>query len=621
MLTYNELMISNDASAIEDGIKYYASKYYTGESEITDDEFDNLISHLRSLDPDSEVLKITGWGYDPTVVAGNKVQHSVDMGSISRKPRSYEDIPDDFKGRVVRLTPKLDGISMALYYKNGYFDKAVTRGNGKTGLDVTEKLKKVTGVPNRIHNEFTGVIRGECIMMNVDWERFSKLHPEAKDPRNSVSGIINADNSPHLSYVTFIPYKILVANNETFNLASEISPYLKHLGFIPINTQTVNLVKESAEHLEEMYTTYCQIYPCDGLVLTKIPLDNTDTGREIVYNEIAYKFNGESAVSTVRYISWNLTRTQRMVPTVIIDPIHISGATIQRVAGNNAKYLLDNRIGIDAEVKVMRSGEVIPLITEIVKPVTPNLPCYCPKCNMELSFQGVDLVCTNADCYGSKFNKVEHWISTIAKVDGLGLKLIDEFIDSNDIESIRDLYDRAEYSYPGTLAADSLIDKMFIALNFDVDPIDALCALNIPRLGRSSAEKIVNADLYEEFKSLQDSNNESDKIRSLVGPATYKSIINNRSAIENLKYLKICMSETHKSDEVSKGEVVITGALSIKRSEFEKIVRDKGYTLAGAIKKTTKYLITNDPNGSSSKNKKATELGIPKITEAEFMNM
>ena len=186
MLTYNELMISNDASAIEDGIKYYASKYYTGESEITDDEFDNLISHLRSLSPESEILRTTGWGYDPMVVSGNKVPHSVDMGSIHRKPRSYEDIPGDFKDGVVRITPKLDGISMALYYKNGYLDKAVTRGNGKVGLDVTEKLKKATGVLNRISDEFTGVIRGECIMMNSDWERFSKLHPEAKDPRNSV---------------------------------------------------------------------------------------------------------------------------------------------------------------------------------------------------------------------------------------------------------------------------------------------------------------------------------------------------------------------------------------------------------------------------------------------------
>lgn len=619
MLTYNELMISNDASAIEDGIKYYASKYYTGESEITDDEFDNLISHLRSLSPESEILRTTGWGYDPMGVSGNKVQHSVDMGSIHRKPRSYEDIPGDFKGRVVRITPKLDGISMALYYKNGYLDKAVTRGNGKVGLDVTEKLKKATGVLNRISDEFTGVIRGECIMMNSDWERFSKLHPDAKDPRNSVSGIINADNSPYMPYVTFIPYKILAAN-KTFNLASEISPYLWDLGFIPINTKTAGLTRGCTEDLTEIYTTYCQIYPCDGLVLTKIPLSST-AGREIVYDEIAYKFNGETAVSTVRYISWNLTRTQRMVPTIIIDPIHISGATIQRVSGNNAKYLIDNQIGIDAEVKVMRSGEVIPLITEVIKPTTPHLPCYCPKCNMELSFQGVDLVCTNADCYGSKFNRVEHWISTIAKVDGLGLKLIDEFISSNDIESIGDLYDRSEYCYPGTPAADNLIDKMFMALNFDVDPIDALCALNIPRLGRSSAEKIVDAGLYEEFKSLQDLNNESGKIRSLVGPATYKSIINNRSVIENLKYLKIRMSETHKSDEVSKGEVVITGALSIKRSEFEKIVRDKGYTLAGVIKKTTKYLITNDPNGSSSKNKKATELGVPKVTEAEFMNM
>lgn len=620
MLTYNELMISNDASAVEDGIKYYASKYYTGESEITDDEFDNLISHLRTLSPESEILKATGWGYDPMAVSGNKVQHSVDMGSIHRKPRSYEDIPDDFKDRVVRITPKLDGISMALYYKNGYLDKAVTRGNGKVGLDVTEKLKKATGVLNRISEEFTGVIRGECIMMNSDWERFSKLHPEAKDPRNSVSGIINADNSPYLSYVTFIPYKILAAD-KTFTLVSEVSFYLWALGFILINAKTMSLTRGCTEEdLAEIYTTYCQIYPCDGLVLTKILLDNT-TDKGIVYDEVAYKFNGETAVSTVRHISWNLTRTQRMVPTVIIDPIHISGATIQRVSGNNARYLLENRIGIGAEVKIMRSGEVIPLITEVIKPITPQLPCYCPKCNMDLSFQGVDLVCTNADCYGSKLNRVEHWISTIAKVDGLGLKLIDEFIISNDIESIGDLYDRPEYCYPGTPAADSLIDKMFIALNFDIDPIDALCALNIPRLGRSSAEKIVNAGLYEEFKSLQDLNNESDKIRSLVGPATYESITNNRSAIGNLKYLKIRMPEVHKSDEVSKGEVVITGALSIKRSEFEKTVRDKGYTPAGAIKKTTKYLITNDPNGSSSKNKKATELGIPKVTEAEFMNM
>lgn len=618
-MEYESILNSSDVLILERAIKYYATKYYTTGAEITDTQFDDLLDRLRSLDPNSSVLEATGWGYDPTEVTGDKLCHSVPMNSINCKPRSFNAIPARFKcdSGLTRITPKFDGISMALYYTDGRLTKAITRGNGKVGLDATHKMQQVTGVPIMLPYEFTGVIRGECIITNEDWMKFKELVPEASNQRNSAAGILNADNSPYISYITFMAYKVLACSTEFRCLLPE-------LGFLKIPT---NWVAEISKYLCEsefknLYNKYCQTYPCDGIVLTRQGVRD-DSGR-ISYDEIAYKFDNEVAITTVTGISWNLTRTHRMVPTVLINPVEISGATVSRVTGNNASFIQDHRIGVGATIKIIRSGEVIPKITEVLIPREPNLPTECPICHEPLELHGTDLVCTNESCDGSLYNRVHHWISTLAKIDGLGGSLISKFIEDNDISSIDDLYSRELLKYPGTSVANKLIDQMLISLKSPVDPREALCALNIPRLGWTSAEKIVDADLYSAFKMLQDDWYDSDKIKSLVGPATYASIIKNRSLIKNLNHIEIIQSDTSTKESTSsesKGEVVITGSLSIKRSEFEKIIKDNGYTPSGSIKKTTKYLITNNPDGSSSKNKKANELGIPKITEDEFMNL
>lgn len=262
------------------------------------------------------------------------------------------------------------------------------------------------------------------------------------------------------------------------------------------------------------------------------------------------------------------------------------------------------------------------------------VPSNCPRCGNELYIVGKELRCLNSECEGSARADLQHWTAIIAEVDGLGGKIKDNFFDDYNIETVEDLYDKINEIKFGESATEKKLVEMKDKLTVRrVDGLKALVALNIPRLGWKSAEKIIASGLFSTLAGIpfivddtKDYNNVINEISKVVGQATAKSIELNINKIRRLRFLKgrvVVSTNINNSDSIeSKGKVVITGKLhSGTRKEFENILINAGYELDGSINKNTLYLITNTPDSGSSKNRKADELGVNKITEDDFLKL
>ena len=641
---------------LEAQILYYSTKYYEGNPEISDEQFDMLVDKLRLLDPKSKVLQ-TGWGFE---VNGDKVKHKYShIGSLD-KTKSYEDIPERFINRTIYISPKLDGLSAVAYYENGILVRGITRGNGEYGKDITNKLLNI--LDNQIFDKtFTGAVRGELIINESNWKILQQKYNNLIAPRNFAAGIINRkDLDDDIQYVDMVVYKVVgQENKQTFFTKREdmlqwLKANFKHC--IPIYYYPV-LNKSSWEtyHLSTFNDFKKLGYGLDGLVLTSpdIVYDNISNG--YIFDEIAFKFPAESTTTVIKNIEWELSRTQRLVPVAVIEPVELSGAIVERATCNNAKWVQDMELGKGAEIEICRSNEVIPQILSVLQPYELSLPTKCPMCGQDLVWEGVDLKCNNSNCANIKLSDLQQWCENVGKTDGLQWTLMKQYLDMYGINDIDTLYAKQDFVWQDLNTrklsiTEHKVKDFFEALYFkQVSMENALVGLNIPRLGEKTA-KILSAhfDLVYQLLLLSimpiysgvtvklgennkptifGSDNDWVELRllELVKEATTETILCNIHKFSVLRYL---FNEDYSNTRIVYTRpttdityVAVTGALySMKRKDFEKYITKYGYELSSSIKKC-KYLITNTPDSGSSKNKDAQKYGIEIITEQEFLNM
>lgn len=619
---------------LENLIKKYATSYYSGESEVSDEYFDGLVEELKYIAPDSELLK-TGWGYSPS--GRKKVHHKygLHIGSLP-KYKTIESIPGRFSGLSTRISAKLDGLSVVSYYENGQRVLCVTRGNGEEGQDITTKMDLICPEGKELPEKFTGAIRGEVVMpmsvWNSKYKELSKDNPSA-NPRNIASGLLNRDTltkeeSEDLKYVV---YKILYSEGNYFKGVVSFHKIVEFLGLSMTTVPRVFLVEPGQERFEQVVKMFRKKYPCDGLVLTREP--SVEPSGVFDYDEIAFKFQAKSKVVKVKEVTYSATRTGRMAPLVWLEnPVELSGALVKKCTGFNAAFIRDSKIGPGAEIEICRSGEVIPHIMKVVKKSEPELIERCPNCGEFLVWKGDDLVCENE----SDTQLSYRFITTCADLDGAGPSLYSKIIETQGLTDVDSLakflswiksagYEQVAETIlkeNGDVFSGSVtqfhVETILRRLGEPIDPVYFIAGCNIKGISWSAAQSIL--DEYPKFfEDIANDKLDAEKLKDIkgVGWKTVETIEKHCDRIKKL-YNSTTLAEHITSEELNpEFKVAITGTLSVKRSEFISELNRLGIEVSSNFKEI-KYLITNNPDSTSSKMKKARDNGVEVISEEDF---
>lgn len=631
----------NRIAELESKIRQYSQMYYSdGSSPVSDEEFDSMVDELKQLNPDSELFR-TGWGYDVNLdtTPGEKYSHRYGQAGSLEKCRTWKEMGEVLQNKEIYMSLKLDGISVVLYYQNGILVQALTRGDGFAGIDITNKVKVIESEFLKIEdNNFTGAVRGEILMSYENFDKFKEIHPEAKNPRNSTAGLINGnDIVDDLKYLDILVYTIVgdegfnPENASMLNMIYVVSWLHRNFNKVaPYATGTLLEEKQHYQHLlNHLRTEWYGTYPADGIVLTSYDVNINTFSHEIRYDAKAFKFPAESKTTEVLDVEWNLSKTRYLIPKVKLATVQLSGTDVSYATAYNAKYILDNNISKGCIVEVTKSGEIIPKITKVILSGEADIPRYCPQCGSELEWSGVHLQCVNDMCGNASIQDLLIWLQNIAPVDGLGdsikLKFLEQMFGNDlSVESVMNQKSKFGFMMFARGGHKQLMSQMFNRLygfdNSKIDLVDALLALNIPRLGDVTARKLSGCPNV--IKTLIDYpdlsfGNWFDMLSSIVGEATTNSLYENQDKLLRLKLIEDRIDWRSELKIEEKGKVAVTGKLSVKRSDFEKELRQHGYVPA-EISKDTKFLITDDPDSHSSKNIKASEWGITKMTEQEF---
>lgn len=616
-------------------IREAAQAYYNdGTSPYSDEEFDALVDQLKIETPNSLLFRV-GWGYDvsESTTPGMKREHQyTTIGSLD-KCHTLKELGKDLGTSKLEASTKLDGLSVVLYYENSLLKYALTRGDSKIGIDITDKVLKINPMFAHTATAFTGAVRGEILMSYSKFEEFKKLHPEAKNPRNSTAGLINGkDTLEDLKYLDIILYTLVHSDGEPECRSLRHTLLVLHdlFSYSNIIVPSYSLDLREGELDEDIFAKKMDIlrgalyrdYPADGIVLSKDDIECKDG--TYIYNAKAFKFPSESKITRVIDVEWNMSKTKNCVPRVLLEPIQLSGATVTACAGYHAQYIKENNLGPDSVVEVRRSGEIIPQIIEIHKSTVAKLPETCPDCGRPLSWNGVHLVCTNQDCVDGVEQDLLVWLQNLVPTDGLGdilkLKFINQLVESGHMEdvSIESVMKCKLHLEEDTTSAQfNTFAKMWNKLhdvNFKFDLVHALIACNIPRIGDLTAIKF--ARYADNIQSKLDGDRSS--LANLIGDANSNSVETHIHKLQRLNLIRDRIIWDTEPKVKMKGKVVVTGKLSVKRSAFEAELKRYGYELSNTVNKDTLFLITDNPDSQTSKNAKATKLGVPKITEYDF---
>ena len=651
-------------NSLERELRLAAQLYYQdGSSFLSDEEFDKKAGQLKEIDPDNSIFKEPSWGYsiDSDTTPGKRCPHRYGRITGLDKAYEYSDIPKDFRVSSLYAMPKLDGMSIAMYYEDSKLVQALTRGNYDEGIDVTDKVRLIVG-DHILTSNFTGGTRGEIIISKENYDKYCLNHEDAKNARNAVAGIINSkDITEDLKYLDVVVYTILADESQKLSSVHDVGWHANNIGFL----ESEYFLSTNYEHYaqatpltylddsttipkcENMFNHFIESYPyeVDGVVVS-MPTISIDQDGIFDYKELAIKFKSETAQTVVTSIDWQMSKTHYAIPVINIEPVELDGATITKCSGLHAYYIKENDIKPGTIVEVERHGQVIPYVNKIIENIDGSSAIIdnCPDCGQQLTWDGCHLKCENPACGNAIIQDLMMWLNNIAPLDNFGDKLrikflrkylgenlsVESVMESKDLIGMCNLYkemSRSPFVSKQLLLFSEMCYKLFTQT---VPLVNALRALNIPRLGDKTSDKLANnpglvyriyeaslsADLSDEDSTVVVDGSLVDELREYIGAANGTSIISHIEKFSRLKYIYPRIIKDTISVE-SNGRVAITGKLSVKRSDFEKELKAHGW-MVGDISKETDFLITDNPTSASSKNKKADQWGITKITESEF---
>lgn len=632
-----------------------ASKaYYQEATEIMSNfEYDKLYDELLELEKE---LGIT-MANSPTVNVGYEVlselpkeRHEKPMLSLD-KTKEVDKLKEFLGSQKAFLSWKLDGLTIVLTYKNGVLEKAVTRGNGEVGEVITNNAKTFKNLPLRIAYQGELILRGEAVISYSDFEKINAEieDPDAKykNPRNLCSGSVRQLNNEITAKrnVRFFAFSLVKAEDVDFN-NSRVNQlmWLKNQGFeiVEGDIVTYNTIANSVLSFQEKIKY--NDFPSDGLVLVYDDIAyGQSLGRTSKFprDSFAFKWADEIRETELLEIEWSPSRTGLINPVAIFKPVELEGTTVSRASVHNISIMEELELGIGDIIEVYKANMIIPQIaSNLTRSGVKDIPTVCPACGGKTEIRQDSetkvLYCTNEDCSAKHLKAFALFVSRDAlNVEGLSEATLEKFIGKGFIHSYSDIFHLERFEEE-IKSMEGFGEKSYVNLQKSVEKARTatlpklMYGLGIAGIGLANAKVICKEFKYDIEKLMNLSEEELSSV-SGIGPIlakAYVSYFQNEKHVEELqkllKELVIPEEVVNTEAQIFENKVfVITGSVEhfANRNEVKAVIESKGGKVTGSVTSKTNYLINNDVNSTSSKNKKAKELGIPIITEEEFIQM
>ena len=623
-------------------------QYYNGnDSGISDYEYDTLKEKLQEIAPDDPRLARVGAPVSRDNIL-NKFQHTFPMGSLNNA-RDVQEFKSWVQSRNVTekvlIQPKVDGFSLALYFKDGVLQNAVTRGDSKVGEDITANAAMFKNVNLQVPNDFTGAIRGEALLLIEDWE---KLDPNKdSNPRNIAAGTARRKDGQDCNHLTFYAFDIV--GHELTSEQAKIQ-YIQELGFELVPDTRLGTVDDAIEEYERLEDPSIRNgeynFWIDGLV---IKINDLQKQEKLGYKNnrpkgmVAFKWKADQKKTKIEGVTITVGHTGKIIPTARLEPVRIGGTTVTNALLNNWDEIGRLGVAIGDEVIVQKSGEIIPKVIGLASKSDDrqiiDKPTECPVCSGPVAHHTnvdgsdtADIYCVSDDCPARQQAKIKRWIKKL-DIKGIGDELIESLINNHLIEDVVDLYDLDASTLSsvelgngevGMSRACKIIDEINSTRTLTVD--EFLGALGIKHLGKRRVQNI--AESVSEFAELspwlegklKQKNDEvglpnvasdvDDSIQGCMG------IITRLLQQVEVKPINLDVSGT-----LGGKSFCLTGAMSKPRKEIAADIEQEGGEIKKSVTKGLNYLVQADPSSQSSKTKKAIKYGTKVIGEEELYGM
>ncbi|MHA1199344.1 MAG: NAD-dependent DNA ligase LigA, partial [Candidatus Heimdallarchaeaceae archaeon] len=489
-------MLNEERKQLEDLILYHKRKYYDGEPEISDAEYDSLEDRLREIDPENPALFIVG------TPAGGSISHDPPMLSL-QKAKSVEKVTSWADNRPLMMGYKVDGLSLKVVYENSKLIQAATRGSGILGDDVTLNVMKIDSIPRTIPVKDRIEVRGELYMRISEFNRINSSLPDGEkysNPRNLAAGTAKQKDVRKMEgrALNFMVFD-LIGWEENATMETKAKT-LKSWGFE--TSDYLKLDTSSSEDIEAAFRAVEQErdnldFEIDGVVFKFDEVTHREEVGSTDHHprwQIALKFESKGSSTELKDITWQVGRTSVLIPVAELEPVAVSGAVISRATLHNADFLMNLGAKPGDFVYVERSGEVIPKIISVTAKNTSGkakLPDKCPSCGADTTRSGVHLLCTGDSCRGRDIQEISSWIRKTG-IDGIGGKSLEKLYDTGLVKHFSDLYALTEDQLVNLLGKNGT--KILISINATKElPFRTFIAgLGIEKVGRTMGKKLAN---------------------------------------------------------------------------------------------------------------------------------
>ncbi len=629
--------------------------YYQEDREVmSNKEYDALYDELAALEKETGIV-LAG---SPTVTVGyevlselEKVPHDSPMLSLD-KTKNPEDLREWLGSQKGMLSWKMDGLTVVLTYRHGKLDQAVTRGNGMVGEKITNNARVFKNLPAQIPFDGEVVLRGEAVIRYSDFEKINAgiedVDSRYKNPRNLCSGSVRQLNNEVTAKrnVYFFAFALVSAEGKTLsNSAEENMRWLFDLGFaiVPYAMVSGDTVTAAVQEFAEKITE--NDFPSDGLVLL---YDDIAYGKALgstakfPRNAIAFKWADEEMETVLTQIEWSPSRTGLINPIAVFEPVELEGTTVSRASLHNLSIMDNLALGIGDQIKVYKANMIIPQVAEnLTRSGGYEVPAHCPACGSPTEIctdnEVKTLYCPNPYCSAKKVKLFSHYVSRDAmNIDGLSEATLTKMIDQGFLSELYDLYTLSRYQEEivamegfGEKSYTNLINSIEKSRHTTLDRF--IYSLGILNVGASNAKLICQHFHHDPEAVMGASVEEMVEIEGIgeviaTSVREYFDHQHNQEMVKKLlHYLDFAKVEEQETGEqpLAGKTLVITGTVTQfkNRKELKEYIESLGGKVTGSVSKNTDYLLNNDNLSGSAKNKKAKELGIPILTEEEFLAM